>query len=236
MGIANDPLSFGSGEFLSFEFPFTYFLEQHGYDVSYCSNSDMVTPERGLGAKAFISVGHDEYWDNRQYDSVKTMRDEGVSLLFFSGNTCCWISPYSKSLNGNPFGRIDKIGPYGGDNLYAVQMQKEKNFPERGPDEGMLLGVRNNRPLNGGGDWNITNPNHWIFDGMNVKKDNKVYDLVGWEFHKDVANIPGLEIVGEGIAWQGGNTPTKWQSILYPGPKNNFVFHGIYNILDSRFK
>ena len=30
--VVNDPLSVGSGEFLPFEFPLSYFLEQHGYD------------------------------------------------------------------------------------------------------------------------------------------------------------------------------------------------------------
>ena len=44
--IVDDPLTFGSGEFLPFEFPLAYWLEQHGYDVTYCSNSDMLTPDR----------------------------------------------------------------------------------------------------------------------------------------------------------------------------------------------
>ena len=50
--IVNDPLSVGSGAWLTFEFPLAYWLEQHGYDVSYCSNSDMITPDRGLKCKA----------------------------------------------------------------------------------------------------------------------------------------------------------------------------------------
>ncbi len=42
-GVVNDPLTFGSGEFLPLEFPLAYWLEQHGYDVTYCSNSDMLS-------------------------------------------------------------------------------------------------------------------------------------------------------------------------------------------------
>ena len=94
--VVNDPLSVGAGEWLSFEFPLSYFLEQHGYDVSYVSNSDMVTPER-VERKSFISVGHDEYWDRRQYDSVVKMRDSGVNLLFLSGNAVCWVTPLCRS-------------------------------------------------------------------------------------------------------------------------------------------
>ncbi|HQU47207.1 MAG TPA: hypothetical protein PK867_30660, partial [Pirellulales bacterium] len=88
--VVNDPLTFGSGEFLPLEFPLAYWLEQQGYDVTYCSNSDMLSPDRGLKCKAFVSVGHDEYWDLRQYRSVEAMRDAGVNLLFLSGNAVCW--------------------------------------------------------------------------------------------------------------------------------------------------
>src|SRR5690606_17768881 len=71
--VVNDPLSVGSGGYLTYEFPLAYWLEQQGYDVSYCSNSDLLTPDRGLKCQAFVSVGHDEYWDIRQYESVVAM-------------------------------------------------------------------------------------------------------------------------------------------------------------------
>ncbi len=99
-GVVNDPLTVGSGEFIPLEFPLAYWLEQHGYDVTYCSNSDMLTPDHGLKCKAFISVGHDEYWDIRQFRSVEKMRDSGVNLLFLSGNSVCWVTPYRDSHDG----------------------------------------------------------------------------------------------------------------------------------------
>ncbi len=72
--IFENPQTVGSGEWLCFEYPMAFWLEQQGYDVSYCSNSDMLSPDRGLKCKAFLSVGHDEYWDLRQYRSVIAMR------------------------------------------------------------------------------------------------------------------------------------------------------------------
>ena len=42
--IYDNPQSLGSGEWLCFEFPAAYWLEQQGYDVTYCSNSDTSTP------------------------------------------------------------------------------------------------------------------------------------------------------------------------------------------------
>ncbi|MBY5958660.1 hypothetical protein KUV50_10980 [Membranicola marinus] len=224
--IVNDPLSFGSGEYLSFEFPMAYFLEKHGYDVTYCSNSDLVTPDRGLKCKAFLSVGHDEYWDIRQYRSVEKMRDQGINLLFFSGNSVCWVSPFTPNSSGKENRTLFRGGPYGGDYKYAVLREERHGpFPERGPDEGYLMGVRNISPVNGGGDWVITNPDHWIFDKTKIRKGDGIPGLVGWEYHGDPPDIPGLEVVASGTAWQGGDNPQTWSAVLYPGPKNNFVFN-----------
>ena len=227
VGVVNDPLSVGAGEFISFEFPLSYFLEQHGYDVTYVSNSDLVTPERGLKCKCFLSVGHDEYWDRRQYDSVVRMRDSGVSLLFLSGNAVCWVSPLRVSSDGRANRILFRGGPYGGDYKLAIERDKEHGpFPERGPDEGYLIGARNTEPVNGGGDWIVTKPDHWIFAGTEVKSGEHIPGLVGWEYHGDPPqDIPGLEVVATGIALVGGRRPQKWTATIYPGPKGNFVFN-----------
>jgi hypothetical protein len=225
-GVVNDPLTFGSGEFLPFEFPMAYWLEQHGYDVTYCSNSDMVSPDRGLKCKAFISIGHDEYWDIRQFRSVEAMRDAGVDLLFLSGNSVCWVSPFLPSWDGRANRVFFRGGPYGAENDYAVDRERDHGpFPERGPDEGLLMGARNVEPVNGGGDWIITEPGHWIFEGTGVEAGDRIPGLIGWEYHGDPADIPGLEVVAGGTAWVGGVTPQRWTATIYPGPKGNYVFN-----------
>ena len=225
-GVVDDPLTFGSGEFLPFEFPLAYWLERHGYDVTYCSNSDMVMPERGLRCKSFISVGHDEYWDLRQFRSVERMRDAGVSLLFLSGNAICWVTPYRASSDGRPNRIMFRGGPYGGLNDYAQRREKEHGpFPEHGPDEGTLMGARNVEPVNGGGDWVVVKPDHWMFAGTGIKKGDRIPGLIGWEYHGDPAAIPGLEVVAAGTAWVGGVRPQQWTATIYPGPNGNFVFN-----------
>ena len=225
--IYENPQSIGSGEWLCFEFPLAYWLEEQGYDVSYCSNSDMLTPDRALKCKAFISSGHDEYWDIRQYRSVETLRDSGVNLLFLSGNSVCWVTPFSESGSGSPNRRIFRGGPYGGDHTYAVHREEKHGpFPHRGPDEGYLMGVRNIEPVNGGGDWTCRKPDHWIFEGTGMKAGDSIPGLIGWEYHGDPPqDIDGLEIVASGTAWQGGTNPQQWQSVIFPGPKGNFIFN-----------
>jgi hypothetical protein len=224
--VVNDPLTQGSGEYLPLEFPLAYWLEQHGYDVSYCCNSDMLNPDRGLKARSFISVGHDEYWDIRQFRSVEKMRDQGVSLLFLSGNSVCWVSPFRESFDGRANRIIFRGGPYGANRPITESRAKDHGpFPERGPDEGYLIGARNVEPVNGGGDWICTMPEHWIFDGTGMKKGESIPGLIGWEYHGDPADIPGLSVVGSGTAWVGGQTPQLWTATVYEGPKGNVVFN-----------
>ncbi len=225
--IYENPQSIGSGEWLCFEFPMAYWLEKEGYDVTYCSNSDMLTPDRGLKCKAFLSNGHDEYWDIRQYRSVVAMREAGVNLLFFSGNAVCWVSPFRESSTGVPNRIIFRGGPYGGDYKLAQLREKQHGpFPHRGPDEGYLIGARNVDPVNGGGDWVCTMPDHWIFSGTGMKQGESIPGLVGWEYHGDPPrDLPGLEIVAAGTALQGGVNPQQWTATIYPGPKGNFVFN-----------
>ncbi len=226
-GIVNDPLTVGSGEWLCFEFPLAYWLEQHGYDVSYCSNSDLLTPERGLQCKTFLSVGHDEYWDLRHFRSVERMRDAGVNLMFLSGNSVCWVTPYRASSDGRANRIIFRGGPYGGANEYARNRLKNHGpFPHHGPDEGLLMGARNVEPVNGGGDWTCVQPDNWIFAGTGMKQGESIPGLIGWEYHGQPATeIPGLEVVAAGTAWVSGVRPQQWAATIYPGPKGNFVFN-----------
>ncbi len=225
--IYQNPQSVGSGEWLCFEFPFAYWLEKHGYDVTYCSNSDMLNPERALRCRTFLSVGHDEYWDIRQYESAIKMRESGVNLMFFSGNSVCWVSPYRESSNGVPNRILFRGGPYGGNYKWAALRERLNGpFPHWGPDEGYLIGARNVEPVNGGGDWIVEDPNHWMFEGTGMVKGDRVPGLIGWEYHGDPpTDLEGLEVVARGTALQGGDNPQQWTATIYPGPKGNFVFN-----------
>ncbi|MFT5470744.1 MAG: hypothetical protein ACI8UO_005875, partial [Verrucomicrobiales bacterium] len=228
--IYENPQSIGSGEWLCFEYPFAYWMEKEGYDVSYCSNLDMIDPARAAVGryKSFLSIGHDEYWDIRQYNNALKMRENGVNLMFFSGNSVCWVSPFSASDEGGRENRIIfRGGPYGGKYKYAEGREKGHGpFPHRGPDEGYLMGSRNVEPVNGGGDWTCAKPDHWIFEGTGMKAGDSVPGLIGWEYHGDPPkDIPGLEVIGEGTAMQGGVNPQHWTATIYPGPKGNFVWN-----------
>src|ERR1051326_1843528 len=223
--IFENPLTIGSGEFLPWEYPLAYWLEMNGYDVTYCSNSDMLYPNEVLRAKVFLSVGHDEYWDQRQYDSAMAAVKAGVSQLYLCGNAVCGITPFQPSQDKRANRIISRKGRFGGPTEAEIKNFYKYPFPVTGPNEALLMGARSPYPFNGGGDWICTKPDHWIFQGTGMKSGDSVRGLIGWEFHGDPADIAGLEIVAEGIALSGGTKPVRWTATIYRGPKKNFVFN-----------
>src|SRR5204863_9576685 len=51
--------------------------------------------------KAFLSVGHDEYWSGGQRANVEAARNAGVNLAFFSGNEGFWKTRWETSIDGS---------------------------------------------------------------------------------------------------------------------------------------
>ena len=225
--IFDAPQSIGSGEYLLWEFPLAYWLEQHGYDVTYGSNADTMEPAHLTRCRTFLSVGHDEYWDVRQYHTVKDALTGGMRALWLSGNSVFVVSPFSPSARGAANRTITRETLFGGltqDELLAAG-KVFGDYPPRGPDESLIIGARSIVPFNGGGDWICTRPDHWVFEGTGMKKGDPIRGLVGWEHHGAPANLPGLEVLAEGTVWAGGTRPAHWTATLFHGPKGNLVFN-----------
>jgi hypothetical protein len=225
--IFDAPLSTGSGEFLLWEFPIAYWLEQHGYDVTYISNLDTHTNPRGLRrTKGFLSVGHDEYWSIEMFRNVQRAIAAGVNVAFLSGNAVCGKIQFSSDASGKPhrvFERVGVFGPPGG----TFEFKSMSSLPHQRPYANELIGSHSTGPVTGGGDWTCTRPEHWLFAGTGMKKGDSVPGLIGWEWHGDPAPIPGLEIVATGPTFSAPGKPNggTYTSTIYPGPRGNFVFN-----------
>ena len=229
----------GSGEYLPWEFPLAFWMEQYGYDVSYISNIDThADPDGLLRTKGFISVGHDEYWTLDMYNNVLKARDEGVSLAFFGGNSVLCVIPMLPSGNGTPNRATRREGfflPVSGKIPEAVKrrMVNVGGFePNMGPDGAQLMGARLDTSGKGGGggrgsgDWTCAKPGHWLFEGTGMKKGDSVKGLIGWEWHGAPAmDLPGMSVVAEGTPFINGKPMGRYTSTLYDGPKDNIVFN-----------
>lgn len=214
--MADQPLSTGSGEWFMTEFPLAFWMEQQGYDVSYISNWDTHADGPGLRrARGFISIGHDEYWTQPMFDHVRDAIGAGVNAAFLCGNAVATKLQLKPGNDGRPERVFTRDGDFD-------------------PPENTLMGAQSPRPVVGGGDWVCRRPDHWIFEGTGMKLGEGIPGLVGWEFHGDPADIPGLEVVasdvtdGRRFPHQDGKdklSASVFTATVYPGAHGNFVFN-----------
>ena len=226
--ILNAPLSTGSGEWFLWEFPLAYWLEAHGYDVTYISNLDTHSGSARFGrAKGFLSVGHDEYYSMEMYQNLRQAIAVGLNVAFLSGNTCCGRIELRRGSHGVPcFGRVDYFGPR--DEGMMKRFPSMAAFPYQSPSEALLLGARSNvPPCTGGADWICALPEHWIYAGTGMKAGESIPGLIGWEFHGNPASIPDLAIVATGPTQDAPGKPNggTYTATIYEAAKRNFVFN-----------
>ena len=228
--ILDQPLSTGSGEFLLWEFPFAFWLESLGYDVTYISNLDTHSDAAGLlRAAGLLSIGHDEYWSIEMFEHVRAAIAAGVSVGFFSGNAVCGrirfdgLRPSGVGLGPSGVGleRVGVFGPPEG----TIEFKSMRSLEHTRPYANELIGAHSTGPVTGGADWICTRPDHWIYEGTGMQHGDRIPGLIGWEWHGDPAPIPGLEIVATGPTESAPGKPNggTYTATVYPGPRGNIV-------------
>jgi hypothetical protein len=206
---AFNQLSNGAGEFLLWEYSLCFWMEKEGYDVTYISNLDTDNDAPGLlRSKAFLSVGHDEYWTYQMVDNVKSARDQGVNLLFLSGNSISgpvYLEPSSDYREDRTIGRSAGI-----------------DLDDRGLMGSVSYGV-------GYSSFICKKPDHWLFEGTEMSMGDSIENLVGWEYHgRPVGNQKDLLVLGENkvnTVGFGRKNPKNWVATIYTSKKGNFVFN-----------
>ncbi len=207
--VIDAPASVGSGSFLLWEHPLAFWLEEHGYDVTYCSNLDLhLDPGILKSSKVLLSVGHDEYWSRKMFDEVTKARDEGLNIAFLSGNAVSGeVILYDSSVTGAPARALARDHPF--------------------EDEEKLMGSTSYG--SGYGDWVVTNPDHWIYEGTGLKKGEPIRGVIGWEYHgRPLAQIDGLEVVASAPLTPRQSSkgrPKEHTAVVYRCPKGNWVFN-----------
>lgn len=226
--IFDAPQSIGSGEFLLWEYPLCYWLEKHGYDVAYGANRDTLDAAFVTRCRTFLSVGHDEYWDAKQYYAIEKAIDEGVNILWLCGNSVFVVSPFSPSSSGSADRIITRTGCFGPLREDEIESYAPlfAGLKDKAPDERKIIGARSVVPFNGGGDWTCAKPSHWAFQGSGMERGESIPGLVGWEHHGEPdLQRQGLEVLAEGSVWAGGTREGRYAATMFPGPKGNFVFN-----------
>ena len=221
----------GAGEFLTamsihptrslstagWEYNMVRWLERNGYDVTY--NTDLDTHVREdfwKGHRAWLSVGHDEYWSEDMRRHVEEARDQGVGLGFFSANTCYWQIRFEpSSVTGEPNRTMVSYkeaalteDPYAldgdplNDHLVTVQW---RDRPVNRPEQDLIGVMYETVPVDG--DILITRPSHPLFTGVNIPADHRLPGLLGYEIDRAFPNGPvGLTILAHSPHEHNGQT------------------------------
>ena len=238
----------GAGEFLTamsihptralstagWEYNMVRWLERNGYDVTYSTDIDTHTqPEFWKGHKAWLSVGHDEYWSADMRRHVEAARDHGVGLGFFSANTCYWqIRLEPSPLTGEPNRTMvsykevalqeDPLaldGDPSNDQLITAQWRES---PVHRPEYALLGVMYGTVPIDG--DILITHPAHPLFDGVDLPPDHRLPGLLGYEIDQAFPDGPaGLTVLAHSPYPRDGHV-IYGDMTLYQAPSGASVF------------
>jgi hypothetical protein len=237
----------GAGQYFSYEYPFVRWAEEQGFDITYTSDVDTGTGVNPLtNHKAFISVGHDEYWSKSMRDNVQAAINAGVNVAFFSANTCYWQIRFEPNAAGVA-NRVEvgykdfatQTSFPGPDPMYGVNnsiVTSNWRDPVVGQPENALLGVMyENSDQNPTSTYVVQNASNWVYANTGFVNGSTVPGIVGYEYDKvwnngatppgltSLSNSPVVAICDEpGECGNGGNSFSN--STIYTAPSGAMIF------------
>ena len=220
--VTGDPTN--ANNMLRYERNMARWLESQSYDVTYISNVDThINPAQLSQHKAFLSVGHDEYWSLEMRNGVEQARDAGVNLGFFSANTAYWRVRFEPSTNGDP-NRVMVCykDPGANDPVAPTYLWRG---PENNRPENALLGVMYIGDYNGDGfNYVVNNAGNSYYNNTGLANNTAVTGLVGYEWDAVVNN--GFTPSGLVVLASSPVVPTTAAPGLPPGTDLN-ISHAV---------
>ncbi|MBV9691379.1 MAG: hypothetical protein JO202_16895 [Ktedonobacteraceae bacterium] len=93
----------GASQVLIYEADAIRWMERQGYDLTYASDVNLhQLPDLLSHHKAYISLGHDEYWTKEMRDQVERARDKGVGIAFLGADAVYWQMRFEPDSDGVP--------------------------------------------------------------------------------------------------------------------------------------
>lgn len=193
----------GAGDFLHWELYFIRWLERNGYDVTY--STDVDTHANGaelLNHKAFLSVGHAEYWSNEMRNAVEAARDHGTGLAFFGANAVYNQIRFEPSASGVPNriivcykdALLDPVNNPASGALYNPPLTTVsfRSSPVNRPEQ-QLVGVMYDDYFDAEAPaqtYVVQNSGNWVYAGTGFKQSSKVRGILGYELDRQFSEYP----------------------------------------------
>jgi hypothetical protein len=224
----------GAGPFLrGWEYNMVRWLERSGYDVSYTTNVDVHEQADMLQShRAFLSVGHDEYWTWDMRRHVEEARDHGLHLGFFSANTCYWQVRLEPSRHTGERDRTlvayKERAPWHDPVLLDpdptndyLATTKWRSAPVNQPEAALVGGMYLEGTPEIDGDLVIENSSNWIVQGTGLERGARLPGLLGYEVDGIHETSPtGTTIVTRSPVGTGFAAST-----VYTAPSGAVVFN-----------
>src|SRR5262249_10111832 len=226
--------STGAGPFLrGWEYNMVRWLERSGYDVTYTTNLDIHEDSDALQShRAFLAVGHDEYWTWAMRQRLETARDHGIHLAFFSANSGYWqIRLEPSRVNGESDRTIVayKERALTDDPLYLdrdpsndqMVTTKWRSAPVNRPEAALIGGMYLEDTPEIDGDLVIESSLNWVVQNTGLKQGAHLPGLLGYEVDGLADSSPPNVIV----ITRSPVGSTFASSTLYQAPSGALVFN-----------
>lgn len=208
IGPPTDVVSFDrptQAEFYRWEYYYVVWLEQlakkYNLKIDYATNYDFYrTQNIADGYTLLMSLGHDEYWTQEEFDAYyNRIFKQGRNTIFLGANIAFWRVRYG-DLHGSGEGR--QLICYRTSLIYEGNIKEAKFDPIIYTDQGaskstglfrgaigfpevMLMGVGHESYFSRSDlrfSYKVKNIVPWIFEGTSLKQGDDLADIVGYEW------------------------------------------------------
>jgi len=178
----------GAVRFLAFDEAATALAEHTGVKLAYETDVD-IDQDPGIlaGARAVISLGHDEYYSSAMRSALLTARNAGTNLAFLGANS---IYRHIRFADGDRVVicyKVAGIDPlFGKDDADTTQQWRDPPDPR---PESVITGVFYEcNPVSA--PWVVYDPSNWIFAGTGAYKGERFPGMVGPEYDRLNPAVP----------------------------------------------
>ena len=173
----------GAGDFIGAELPLLALAERLGLPLAYATNVDVHRDPHLLdGARAVITLGHDEYWSPAMRAHVTLARDRGTNVAFLGANAIYRKIRFAATPLGAHRTQIsykDATDPIGDPAQVTTQWRAA---PSNDPESTLTGALYQCNPVRA--DMIITEVGHWLFAGLNLTPGTRLPGLVGSEYDR----------------------------------------------------
>jgi hypothetical protein len=179
------PYAYGAGaaDFLGAELPLVSLAERIGLPLAYLTDTDLHRdPDLLDGARALISLGHDEYWSPAMRAQVTRARDSGMNVAFLGANAIYRKIRFAGSRLGPDRVEINYKGDADPVRDPAQVTTQWRSPPSDDPESSLTGTFYQCNPVRA--DMVITDPDNWLFAGLHLRPGTRLRGLVGSEYDR----------------------------------------------------